>query len=99
MAKKIFRIAGFVVLFGVIVFFVFVPGFIDRKMNKTIHPGPAAKIAWYDSIPFIADMHCDALLWDRDLLKKSETGHVDIVRMQEANEAFQVFTIERPLEE
>lgn len=93
MAKKIFRIAGFVVLFGVIGFFVFVPGFIDRKMNKTIHPGPAAKIAWYDSIPFIADMHCDALLWDRDLLKKSETGHVDIVRMQEANEAFQVFTI------
>lgn len=93
MAKRILRISLIIILLAAIGFFVFVPGIIDRKMNTTVHPGAAPKIAWYDSIPFIADMHCDALLWDRNLLKRSSTGHVDITRMQEANEAFQVFTI------
>lgn len=93
MAKRIFRISLIVILLVAIAFFAFVPGIIDRKMNTTVHPGAAPKIAWYDSISFIADMHCDALLWDRNLLKRSSTGHVDILRMQEANEAFQVFTI------
>jgi microsomal dipeptidase-like Zn-dependent dipeptidase len=41
----------------------------------------------------VADLHCDALLWGRDLTKKSESGHVDFPRMQEGNAAMQVFTI------
>jgi microsomal dipeptidase-like Zn-dependent dipeptidase len=41
----------------------------------------------------IADLHCDELLWDRNLLKKINYGHVDVPRMQQANMAFQVFTI------
>jgi microsomal dipeptidase-like Zn-dependent dipeptidase len=44
-------------------------------------------------IPFIADLHCDELLWDRDLLKRVDYGHVDLPRMQQANMAFEVFTI------
>ena len=39
----------------------------------------------------IMDWHCDALLWDRDLLKRSDYGHVDIPRLQEGNVAVQVF--------
>jgi microsomal dipeptidase-like Zn-dependent dipeptidase len=38
-------------------------------------------------------MHCDALLWDRNLLDKKEYGHVDIPRMLEANVSIQAFTI------
>jgi membrane dipeptidase len=63
-------------------------------MNTTIHvASPTDKISWYDSIPFIADLHCDALLWDRNFLQHHDYGHVDLPRMQEANEAFQVFTV------
>ena len=47
----------------------------------------------YDSLEFIGDLHCDALLWDRDLNKDSEYGHVDIPKMQQANIALQAFTI------
>jgi microsomal dipeptidase-like Zn-dependent dipeptidase len=94
MFKKI--LFAFLILFvlAALVFFSFGPGYIDRSMNKTIHTlTQSDKVSWYDSIPFIADMHCDALLWDRDLLKHHDYGSVDIPRMQQANEAFQIFTI------
>jgi microsomal dipeptidase-like Zn-dependent dipeptidase len=41
----------------------------------------------------IVDMHADALLWDRNLLKRSTYGHVDIPRLVEGNVALQAFTI------
>jgi microsomal dipeptidase-like Zn-dependent dipeptidase len=67
---------------------------LDRGINRTIHKTSAAdKNAWYDSIPFIADMHCDALLWNRNLLQHHNYGHVDIPRMQEANVALEIFTV------
>ena len=40
----------------------------------------------------VADLHADSLLWKRDLLARSNRGHVDIPRMREGNEALQVFT-------
>jgi len=94
MIKKIFRIILIIIILAAIAFFTIAPGKIDRSMNTVVHVANAAdKVSWYDSIPFIADLHCDALLWDRDLLKRHDHGHVDLPRMQEANEAFQVFTI------
>lgn len=92
--KKVLRWLFGLLFIIAILFFCFAPGIVDRKMNKIVHPSANLKgPAWYDSIPFIADLHCDALLWDRDLLKKSDHGHVDIPRMQEANAAFQVFSV------
>lgn len=41
----------------------------------------------------IADLHADPLLWDRDLLQYSETGHMDIPRLQQGNVAVQVFGV------
>ncbi|WP_298412787.1 membrane dipeptidase [Hydrotalea sp.] len=77
-----------------IAFFLLAPGIAERSMNKIIHRNIIMQpVNWYDSIPFIADLHCDALLWNRNLLKRSKDGHVDIPRMQQANAAFQVFTI------
>ncbi len=41
----------------------------------------------------VCDLHCDALMWGRDLLEKNESGHVDIPRMIEGNIALQVFSV------
>ncbi|MEK9869504.1 MAG: peptidase M19, partial [Gammaproteobacteria bacterium] len=41
---------------------------------------------------FIADLHSDSLLWKRDLLQKSEIGHMDLPRLQRGNVALQVFS-------
>ncbi len=41
---------------------------------------------------FIADMHADSLLWNRNLLKESKEGHVDLPRLQKGNISFQVFS-------
>jgi microsomal dipeptidase-like Zn-dependent dipeptidase len=38
-------------------------------------------------------MHCDALLWNRNLLARHNYGQVDIPRMQDANAALEIFTI------
>jgi len=92
--KKIVKILALLFILAAICFFIFVPSYIDKTTNVvTLVDKNPQKVIWYDSIPFIADLHCDALLWDRDNLKRHEYGHVDIPRMQEANMAFQVFTI------
>ncbi|GHN00102.1 dipeptidase [Cytophagales bacterium WSM2-2] len=91
--KKILKFIGIVIGVVVIGLFVFVPQYIDKLKNKVTLAGPFAKNAWYDSIPFIADLHCDELLWDRNLLQKIDYGHVDLPRMQQSNLALQVFTV------
>jgi membrane dipeptidase len=42
---------------------------------------------------FIADLHADPLLWNRDLLKRSTSGHVDVPRLLAGNVAIQVFGV------
>jgi membrane dipeptidase len=94
MLKKVLRLSLLISVFVVTGFFAFVPNLVDRYINRTLHTsGPADKNSWYDSIPFVADLHCDALLWNRNLLVRSSYGHVDIPRMQEANVALEVFTV------
>jgi len=74
-----------------------VPDIMDRKHNKTQSLPPYQVSdqarALYNSLDFIADLHCDALLWSRNLTVKNELGHVDFPRMQQANMALQAFTI------
>ncbi|MFZ2785186.1 MAG: dipeptidase [Sediminibacterium sp.] len=92
--KLFLKYLALILVIALIAFFAFAPRFIDKSNNKvTLKVDHPEKPVWYDSIPFIADLHCDALLWNRDNLKKHSYGHVDIPRMQEANMAFQVFTI------
>ncbi len=94
MLKKILITILVILSIASIIFFGFVPGYIDKSKNtvalKVVNP---EKQNWYDSIPFIADLHCDELLWDRNLLKEHSYGHVDLPRMLKANMAMQVFTI------
>lgn len=42
---------------------------------------------------FIADLHADPLLWNRDLNVRSTVGHVDVPRLIEGNVALQVFGV------
>jgi len=91
--KKILKFVVGLVLVIAIIAFVFGPKYIDQSKNKVTLVTDFSKNATLDSIPFVADLHCDALLWDRNFLEKHDYGHVDLPRMQQANMAFQVFTI------
>jgi microsomal dipeptidase-like Zn-dependent dipeptidase len=94
MFKKILKILLVIFVIAAIIFFGFVPRYIDQSKNVVaLKVNNPEKQSWYDSIPFIADLHCDALLWDRNLSKEHSYGHVDLPRMLKANMAMQVFTI------
>ena len=41
----------------------------------------------------VVDLHADSLLWNRDLLKRSNIGHIDCARLIDANVAVQVFGV------
>lgn len=88
-------LVGLVILYTLTV--VIVPKTLDKQKNTTKQLPPYAvsdkALAVYNSLDFIADLHCDALLWSRDLTIKNSIGHVDFPRMQEANMALQAFTI------
>ncbi len=94
--KIVFSLMG-VLLLLFFVATIIIPEKLDRKFNTVTLKAPytVSKKAQelYNTLDFIADMHCDALLWKRDLLKKNEQGSVDIPRMIDANVALQAFTI------
>lgn len=72
------------------------PRIADSMMNKVLTPGPytasESATALHERL-FVADLHSDSLLWNRDLLVRNVIGHVDIPRLQEGNVALQAFTI------
>jgi microsomal dipeptidase-like Zn-dependent dipeptidase len=75
-------------------FFAITPGKIDRSQNKvvpvrlSITPAAQTLHATLD----VADMHADSLLWKRDLLERSDHGHVDLPRLIDGHYALQVFS-------
>lgn len=42
---------------------------------------------------FVADLHADTLLWERDLLRRGRWGHTDAPRLHEGGVDLQVFTV------
>ena len=71
------------------------PARLEEGMNAVI-PHPAYEVsaearALHGSL-VIGDLHADSTLWQRDLLQRSDRGHVDIPRMREGNVAVQMFT-------
>ena len=75
-------------------FFVVTPERNDRGQNKVqrvaldITPAAQALQATLD----VADMHADSLLWKRDLIARSDRGHIDLPRLIEGRYALQVFS-------
>lgn len=95
--KKILRYTLAIVLLLYFLATFIVSPILDKRMNLVEYSDPRqlgteAK-ELYNSLEFIADLHCDALLWDRDLTKKLDYAHLDFPRMQQANMSLQVFTI------
>lgn len=74
-----------------------VPSKIEKDKNPVKSQPPylvsAEAQSLFNSLDFVADLHCDALLWGRNLTNKSDFGHVDFPRMQEGNVAMEVFTV------
>jgi membrane dipeptidase len=66
------------------------------RMNA-VYPGapytPTKQGAALHSQLFIADLHADPLLWNRDLNERSTEGHVDVPRLLEGNVALQIFSV------
>ena len=75
-------------------FFTVTPGRIENSQNRVvpvpleITPAAQELQATLD----VADLHADSLLWKRDLLERSDRGHVDLPRLIEGHYALQVFS-------
>lgn len=74
-----------------------VPKIVDKSHNiiRVSAPYPISDQAQkiYYALDFVADMHCDALLWKRNLLNDNDFGQVDIPKLLKANVGLQAFTI------
>lgn len=94
--KKLIIVLGTIVLLYFVTTLL-VPPYIESQRNPVKSPPPysvsSEAQAVYDRLDFISDLHCDALLWGRDLTKRGSQGHVDFPRMREANVAMEMFTI------
>lgn len=71
------------------------PALLDRSMNSVESPAPYSASEPAKQLHqqlFIADLHDDVLLWERDLLTRYDFGHSDLPRMLEGRVALQVFS-------
>src|SRR5690242_20195941 len=99
MKKRFIQISGCLVtlvVLGVLAAFMFVPPLFDYFNNAVVRPQPFTPSAeaktLHDSL-FVADLHSDSLLWNRDLLIENARGHVDLPRLVKGNVALQAFTV------
>ncbi|OYT73814.1 MAG: peptidase M19 [Chloracidobacterium sp. CP2_5A] len=75
---------------------IWLPEIAEREMNgiaATTRKPPSSRAQDLHRRLFVADLHADTLLWNRDLLARGTRGHVDLPRLQEGNVALQAFTI------
>ncbi len=72
------------------------PGLVGRQMNRTLSDSSttlSAEVRRIHERLVVADLHSDALLWDRNLLERGPWGHVDLPRLIEGRVAVQAFTV------
>jgi regulator of replication initiation timing len=76
--------------------YIFVPTIADKKLNAVLNDPPysySEKAKATHSDLFVADLHADSLLTNRDLLKENSYGQIDIPRLIKGNVALQVFAV------
>lgn len=96
MIKRILAVASLLLSGAVAGVLYWGPAVVENRMN----PVTSAANTWPVSDKardlhgrlMIADLHSDALLWDRDLLQFGTTGHSDIPRLAQGNVTLQVFS-------
>lgn len=68
-------------------------GLLNRADVAGIAPAIGARARDLHARLWIADLHCDATLWNRPLVERAARGHVDLPRLEEGNVALQVFSL------
>ena len=63
-----------------------------NRVSDTPPPKLSTDVVRLHNASFVADLHADSLLWNRDLSKRSWSGHVDLPRLRIGNVALQVLT-------
>lgn len=69
---------------------------VAAQMNPVLRETPytpTPRGAEVHSRLFIADLHADPLLWDRDLNERGSMGQVDVPRLLEGNVGLQIFGV------
>ncbi len=96
MNKKLFY-GSFLLAIIYILVTLIVPDIVEKDLNRIIEQPPYTVSdnaqTLYDSLSFIGDLHSDALLWNRNLTRQSDIGHVDFPRLQQSSVTLQAFTI------
>lgn len=96
MKRKLPAVILLLVVVGVLAFFTVAPVVAEWLFNGTRVRGPyraSERGRALHARLLVADMHADTLLWDRDVLARSERGHVDVPRLTEGGVALQFFTV------
>lgn len=84
MAKLLIRVAALLMIAAATIFFFILPGRIDKSMNKVVPHAPyeiSDEAQALHATLRLADLHDDALLWDRDFLARNARGHTDAPRL------------------
>ncbi|HVM96448.1 MAG TPA: membrane dipeptidase [Candidatus Acidoferrales bacterium] len=92
--RGLLRGVGAAVVVVVLAGFTLGPALLERSINTVLQAPPypvnEATHKLHTRL-FVADLHADPLLWNRDLLNESAYGHVDIPRLRRGGVALQVF--------
>ena len=94
---QIFSLISFCLLAGFLIFFFgFAASYLESSLNPVIKKSPyivSQRAQELHDKLFVADLHADSLLWNRDLLEDSPAAHVDVPKMIRGNVALQAFTV------
>ena len=69
---------------------------LDVLLNRTEPPAgeaPSDEARALHARAFVADLHADVCLWNRDHLRRNRRGHVDLPRLHEGNVGLQFVTM------
>ena len=94
--KTIVTILCLLIVGFLIFFFFFAASVTERVLNPVIAKPPyqvSERAAKLHETLFVADMHADPLLWDRDLNIDSSIAHVDVPKLLRGNVSLQAFTV------
>jgi hypothetical protein len=96
MSRKILIGVVVILLIGDVILFGIVPEHLDKTMNRvtTMYSEPIEQA--YMNLPFMSEMHCDMLLWNRNFLEEHNHSHVDLPRMQQLRLPGFVYSIHTP---
>lgn len=93
-----FRLINFCSVLVIIfpITFAILPTDLDRNFNRVSNldlPQLNSTTQDFHNRLFVADLHADSLLWNRNLLTRNNHGHVDLPRLEEGNVALQGFGV------